>query len=70
MSLLLRVQGFYLLNKQEKSYHKIAWIAEIAASQIVADRKGNAFILEKIVKKIVMILLLSLLFKNFGITKL
>ena len=39
-----------MLNKQEKSYHKIAWIAEIAASQIVADRKGNAFIVEKIVK--------------------
>ena len=34
MSLLLRVQGFYLLNKREKNYHKIAWIAEIAASQI------------------------------------
>ena len=39
-----------MLNKQEKNYHKIAWIAEIAASQIVADRKGNAFIVEKIVK--------------------
>ena len=38
-------------NKQEKNYHKVAWIAEIAASQIVADRKGNAFIVEKIVKK-------------------
>ena len=38
-------------NKQEKQYHKIAWIAEIAASQIVADRKGNAFIVEKMVKK-------------------
>ena len=50
MSLLLRVRGFYLSNKQEKYYHKIAWIAEIAASQIVADRKGNAFIVEKIVK--------------------
>ena len=37
-------------DKQEKNYHKIAWIAEIAASQIVADRKGNAFIVEKIVK--------------------
>ena len=51
MSLLMRVRGFYLFNKQEKNYHKIAWIAEIAASQIVADRKGNAFIVEKIVKK-------------------
>ena len=50
MSLLLRVRGFYLSNKQEKNYHKIVWIAEIAASQIVADRKGNAFIVEKIVK--------------------
>ena len=51
MSLLLRVRSFYLLNKQEKNYHKIAWIAEIAASQIVADHKGNAFILEKNGKK-------------------
>ena len=39
MSLLLRVQGFYLLNKQEQNYHKIAWIAEIATPQTVADRK-------------------------------
>ena len=41
------------MNKQEKkkkNYHKIACIDEIAASQIVADRKGNAFIVEKIVK--------------------
>ena len=41
-----------MLSKQEKNYHKIvwtAWIAWIAASQIVADRKGNAFIVEKIV---------------------
>ena len=51
MSLLLRVQGFYLLKKQEKkNYHKIVWIAEIVASQIVADRKGNAFIVEKMIK--------------------
>ena len=50
MSLFLRVRGFYFLNKQEKNYHKIAWVAEIAASQIVADRKGNAFIVEKIEK--------------------
>ena len=55
MSLLLRVRGFYLLNKQEKNYHKIVWIAEIAASEIVADRKGNAFIVEKMIKKIVML---------------
>ena len=41
-------------------------IAEIAASK-VADRKGNAFIVEKIVKK--HFLLFSLLFKHFGITK-
>ena len=67
MSLLLRVRGFYLLNKQEKNYHKIAWIAEIAASQIVADRKGNALIVEKIVKKLCF-LPLSSLFKHFGIT--
>ena len=57
MSLLLRVRGFYLLNKQEKNYHKIAWIAEIAASQIVADRKGNAFIVEKNRKKLLCFLL-------------
>ena len=50
MSLLLRVRGFYLLNKQEKNYHKIAWISEIAASQMVADHKGNASFVEKIVK--------------------
>ena len=42
-------------NKQEKNYHKIVWITEIAASQIVADRKGNAFIVEKNDKKIVML---------------
>ena len=69
MSLILRFRGFYLLYKQEKNYHKIAWIAEIAASQIVADRKGNAFIVEKIVKKMLCFLPLSLLFKQFGITK-
>ena len=67
MSLLLRVRGFYLSNNQEKNYHKIAWIAEIAALQIVADRKGNDFIVEKIVKKMLCFLLLSLLFKHFGI---
>ena len=50
MSLLLIVWGFYLLNKQERNYHKIAWIAEITASQIVADHKGNPFIMEKIVR--------------------
>ena len=38
------------MNKQEKNYHKIVWIAEIAASKIVADRKGNAFIVEKMIK--------------------
>ena len=69
MSVLLRVQGFYLLNKQEQNYHKVAWIAEIATSQIVVDRKGNAFIVEKMVKKLLCFLLLSLLFKHFGITK-
>ena len=44
-----------MLNKQEKNYHKIVWIAEIAASEIVADRKGNVFIVEKMIKKIVML---------------
>ena len=39
-----------MLNKQEKNHHKIVWIAEIAALQIVADRKGNAFIVEKMIK--------------------
>ena len=50
MSLLLRVRGFYLLYKQEKNYHKIAWMAEIVASQIVADSNGNTLIVVKIVK--------------------
>ena len=68
MSVLLRVRGFYLLNKQEKT-HMIARIAELAALQIVADRKGNAFIVEKMIKKLLCFLLLSLLFKHFGITK-
>ena len=57
MSLLLRVRGFYLLNKQEKNYHKIAWIA-VAALQIVADRKGNAFQRGKNRKKLLCFLLL------------
>ena len=39
-----------LVEQQEKNYHKIAWIADIATSQIVADRKGNAFIVEDMVK--------------------
>ena len=69
MALLLRVRGFYLLNKQEKNFYKIAWIAEIAASQIVAKRKGNAFLVEKMVKRLLCFLLLSLIFKYFGITK-
>ena len=51
MPLLLRVRGFYLFKKQGKNYHKIVWIAEIAASQTVVDRKGNAFTLEKNDKK-------------------
>ena len=55
MTLLLRVQGFYVLDKQEKNYHKNVWIAEITASQIVADRKGNALIVDKMIKKIVML---------------
>ena len=58
MSLLLRVRGSYLLNKQEKNYHKIVWIAEIVALQIVAVRKGNAFIVEKMLKKIVMLFII------------
>ena len=43
----------------------LRWIAKSAASQ-VADRKGNASIVEKIVKKY---FLLFLLFKHFDITK-
>ena len=39
-----------MLNKQERNYHKIVWIAEIVGSQIVADRKGNGFIVEKMIK--------------------
>ena len=44
-----------MLNKQDKNCHKIVWIAEITASQIVADRKGNALIVDKMIKKIVML---------------
>ena len=52
-----------MLNKQEKNYHKITWIAEIAGSQTVADCKGNAFIVEKIVKIVMLftIIILSIL---------
>ena len=48
-----------MLNKQEKKLRltKIAWIAEIAASQLVADRKGNAFIVEKNRKELLCFLL-------------
>ena len=53
-------------NKKKTATRFLGWIAEIAASQ-VGDRKGNAFIMEKIVKKL--FLLFSLLFKHFGITK-
>ena len=60
-----------MLKKQEKkTITRLRGLLRSQLQQIVADHKGNAFILEKIVKKIVMILLLSLLFKNFGITKL
>ena len=41
-----------MLNKQDKNCHKIVWIAEITASQIVADRKGNAFIVDKMIKQL------------------
>ena len=34
MSLLFRVRGFYLLNKQEKHYHKIAWIVEQTIEEV------------------------------------
>ena len=51
MSLSLRVRGFYFLNKQEKKLSQDCLdSAEIAASQIVVHRKGNAFIVEKNVK--------------------
>ena len=43
-------EAFFCWTNKKKNYHKIAWIAEIAASQTVADRKGNAFIVEKIEK--------------------
>ena len=70
MSLLLRVRGFYLSNKQEKNYQKIVWIAEIAASQIVADRKGNTFIVEKIVRSCYAFYYYHCyLIKHFGNTK-
>ena len=34
MSLLFRVRGFYLLSKQEKHYHKIAWIVEQTIEEV------------------------------------
>ena len=40
-----------MLNKQKKTYHKIAWIAEMTALQIVGEGKGNAFIMEKLVRE-------------------
>ena len=40
----------FVEQTRKKNYHKIAWIAEIAASQTGADHKGNAFMVEKIVK--------------------
>ena len=43
------------VEQTRKNHHKIVWIAEIAASQIVEDHKGNAFIVEKMIKKIVML---------------
>ena len=48
-------------NKQEKTYHKIAWIADIAASQTVADRKGNTFIVEKMVKTVMLFAIIIVL---------
>ena len=37
-------------TREKQNCQKIAWIADIAASQTVADRKGNSFIVEKMVK--------------------
>ena len=34
-------EAFICWTNREKNYHKIAWIAEIATSQVVADRKGR-----------------------------
>ena len=56
-----------LLFVEQTRKRLLGWIADIAASQ-VADRKGSAYIVEEIVKKLLCFLLLSLLF-NFGITK-
>ena len=53
MTLLLRVRGFYLLKKQEKkTITRLLGLLRSQLQQIVADHKGNAFILEKIVKKL------------------
>ena len=62
-------EAFICWTNKKKKYHKIDWIAEIAASQTVANRKGNTFIVEKNHKKLLCFLILSLLFKHFGITK-
>ena len=68
MSLLLRVRGFKLLNKQEKKTvtRLLGWIAKSGGSQ-VANCIGIASIVEKILKQY--FLLFSLLFKHLGITK-
>ena len=48
----LLTQGLYEPHPSPATFNKTVGfgLAEIAASQIVADRKGNAFIVEKIVK--------------------
>ena len=45
-------EAFICWTNKKKNYHKIVWIAEITASQLVADRKGNAFIVEKVIKEL------------------
>ena len=55
MSLLLRVQGLYLLNKQEKTITRLFGLLRIAASQIVAEPQRKRFNRGQNEKKIVML---------------
>ena len=70
MSLLLRVRVFFVEQTTKKTVTRLlGLLREIGVSQTFADRKGNAFIVEKNRKNLLCFLLLSLLFKHFDITK-
>ena len=69
MSLLLRVRGFYLLKKQEKklSQDRLDCLDRSFTNSCGPQRKR--FHRGKNDKNLLCFLLLSLLFKHFGITK-